>query len=74
MVADMIEVVVALLMMVNGEIKEARIQPGLKTCLEGARKARRGVANNIRYACVRSKAELEVNIDGSLSIKKLILK
>ena len=70
---DMTEVVVALLMMINGEIKEARIQSGLKECLAGARKARRGVSDNIRYACVRSEAELELNIDGSLSIKKLIL-
>ncbi len=29
---------------------------------------------NIQHQCIRSKAELETNIDGSLSIKKLILK
>jgi hypothetical protein len=55
MVTDMTEVVVALLMMINGEIKEARIQSGLKECLAGARKARRGVSDNIRYACVRTR-------------------
>ena len=28
---------------------------------------------NIQYKCIRSKAELEKNIDGSISIKALIL-
>jgi len=71
----MTEMVVALLMLVNGEIKEARIQPGYKKCLEGARKARRGlkIGGNIKYSCIKSMAELEENIDGSLSIKKLVL-
>ena len=32
-------IVVALLMLVNNEIKEARIQPNLSTCLAGKRKA-----------------------------------
>ena len=35
----MTELVVALLMIVQGEIKEARIQPSLGKCLEGKRKA-----------------------------------
>ena len=29
---------------------------------------------NIKYQCIKSEAELEDNIDGSKSIKKLILK
>ena len=33
----MIEVVVALLMIVNGEIKEHRIQDSMSTCLKGKR-------------------------------------
>ena len=66
-------IVVALLMLVNNEIKEARIQPNLSTCLAGKRKANRDVSNNVEYRCVKSKAELEKNIDGSISIKKLIL-
>jgi len=28
---------------------------------------------NVRYVCIKSEAELETNIDGSISIKKLIL-
>jgi len=71
----MTEVVVALLMLINGEIKEARIQSGYKECLAGARIAKRGlkVGGNIKYQCIKSMAELEINIDGSKSIKKLIL-
>ena len=71
----MTEVVVALLMLVNGEIKEARIQTGYHECTKGARIARRGlkIGGNVKYQCIKSMAELELNIDGSLSIKKLIL-
>ena len=71
----MIETVVALLMIINGEIKEHRIQKSMSDCLKGKRLAMRtNKNNNIQYQCIKSKAELEVNIDGSLSIKKLILK
>jgi len=71
----MIETVVALLMIINGEIKEHRIQESMSDCLKGKRLAMRtNKNNNIQYQCIKSKAELEVNIDGSLSIKKLILK
>jgi|TARA_R100001224_G_scaffold46030_3_gene26498 hypothetical protein len=71
----MTEMVVALLMLVNGEIKEARIQTGYSECMKGARVAKRGlkIDSNIKYQCIKSMAELEENIDGSLSIKKLIL-
>ena len=71
----MTEMVVALLMLVNGEIKEARIQPGYAECTKGARIAKRGlkIGGNVKYQCIKSMAELEENIDGSLSIKKLIL-
>jgi len=68
------EVVIALLMIVNNEIKEARIQTDLSSCLKGKRLAMRQVKNNnVIYSCVKTKAELETNIDGSVSIKKLIL-
>ena len=71
----MTEMIVALLMIINGEIKEARIQPSMGKCLEGKRKAggTRAVGGNVRYQCIKSMAELESNIDGSLSIKKLII-
>ena len=70
----MTEVVIALLMIVNGEIKEHRIQESMSQCLKGKRVAMRtNKNNNINYTCIKSMAELEKNIDGSLSIKKLIL-
>jgi hypothetical protein len=71
----MTELIVALLMIVNGEIKEHRIQPAMSDCLKGKRVAMRtNKNNNVIYQCIKSMAELESNIDGSKSIKKLILK
>ena len=70
----MTELIVALLMIINGEIKEHRIQESMSQCLKGKRVAMRtNTKDNIIYQCIKSKAELEKNIDGSLSIKKLIL-
>ena len=69
----MIETVVALLMIVNSEIKEHRIQPSLSECLKGKRQAERQYSEGIRYQCLKSKAELEKNIDGSWTIKALIM-
>ena len=69
----MIETIVALLMIVNSEIKEHRIQEDIKSCLKGKRTAERQYSEGVRYKCIKSKAELEENIDGSLSIKSLIL-
>ena len=70
----MIESVVALLMFVNAEIKEARYQAeGMAQCLRGKRQAERQYSESVSYKCFKGKAELEKNIDGSLSIKKLIL-
>jgi len=70
----MTELIVALLMIINGEIKEHRIQESMSQCLKGKRVAMRtNKNNNINYTCIKSMAELESNIDGSLSIKKLIL-
>ena len=73
---EVTEIVVALLMLVNGEMKEARIQTGYSECMKGARVARRGlkVGGNIKYSCIKCEAVLEDNIDGSKSIKKLIIK
>jgi len=69
----MIEAVIGLLMFVNGEIKEARIQDSMAMCLRGKREAERTFSESVSYKCWKGKAELESNIDGSLSIKKLIL-
>ena len=72
MVMDMVEVVVALLMIVNHEIKEHRIQVSMSDCLKGKRIANRQLNNNVEYKCIKSKAEIEIYI-GEKSIKKLIL-
>ena len=69
----MIEAVIGLLMFVNGEIKEHRIQDSMAQCLRGKREAERQYSETVSYKCWKGKAELEENIDGSLSIKKLIL-
>ena len=71
--AVMIEVVVALLMIVNGEIKEHRIQDSMSTCLKGKRIAMRESKAHIEYQCIKSKAETEIYL-GEKSIVKLILK
>ena len=69
----MIETVVVLLMFVGAEIKEHRIQPSMSECLKGKRHASRNISENVEFKCIKSKAELQTNIDGSLSIKSLIL-
>tara|TARA_B100000035_G_scaffold300095_1_gene295384 strand:- start:1336 stop:1545 length:210 start_codon:yes stop_codon:yes gene_type:complete len=68
----MIETVVALLMFVNNEIKEHRIQDNMATCLRGKRHAERQYSESVKYQCVKSKAEIEL-IMGEKSIKALIL-
>ena len=70
--AAMIEVVVALLMIVNNEIKEHRIQDSMSACLKGKRVASRVYNKNVQYQCIKSKAETEIYL-GEKSIKKLIL-
>jgi hypothetical protein len=70
----MIEIVVALLMIVNGEIKEHRIQESMSKCLKGKRIAMRtNNSNNVDYQCIKSKAKTEIYM-GEKSIKMLILK
>ena len=69
----MIEAVIGLLMFVNGEIKEARLQDSMAMCLRGKREAERQYSETVSYKCWKGSAELELNIDGSKSIKKLII-
>ena len=66
------EIVIALLLIVNGEIKEHRIQSSMSECLKGKRVASRGVSQNIEYQCIKSLAETEIYM-GEKSIKSLIL-
>ena len=68
----MIEAVVALLMFVNGEIKEHRIQESMAACLRGKRVAERDYNESVSYKCYRGKAETEIYL-GEKSIKAIIL-
>ena len=69
----MTEMVIALLMIVNGEIKEHRIQDSMSQCLKGKRVATRTASPSTEYQCIQSMAETEIYM-GEKSIKKLILK
>ena len=52
---EMIETVVALLMLVNNEIKEHRIMvDGMAQCLRGKRQAERQYSENVTYSCIRT--------------------
>jgi hypothetical protein len=67
------EVVVALLMFVNGEIKEHLIQPeGMAQCLRGKRLAERQYSESVSYKCYKGKAQTEI-YQGRKAIKALIL-
>ena len=68
----MIETVFALLMFVNGEIKEHRIQPSMGLCLRGKRTAERQYSETVSYKCYKGKAQTEIYM-GEKSIKALIL-
>ena len=69
----MIKLVFALCLFINGELVEHRIQDNLSTCLKMKREATRNMdMNNKQFMCGEVKAELEDNIDGSKTIKKII--
>ena len=69
----MIKIVIALCLFINGEMVEHRIQPDVSTCLKMKREATRNMEmNNKRFMCSEVEAELEKNLDGSISINKII--
>ena len=67
------ETVVALLMFINFEIKEHRIQPSMGVCLRGKREAERTYSDTVSYKCIKTKAEVKINKDGSQYITKIVL-
>ena len=69
----MIETVFALLMFVNGEIKEHLIQDSMAMCLRGKREAERQYSESVSYKCYKGKAETEI-YQGRKNIRALILK
>ena len=67
------KLVFALCLFINGELVEHRIQDSLSTCLKMKREATRNMdMQNKQFMCGEVEAELETNIDGSKSIKKII--
>jgi len=70
----MIGFVFVLCLFINGELVEHRIQDSLSTCLKMKREATRNMnMENKQFMCGEVEAELEENIDGSKSIKKIVL-
>ena len=70
----MIEVVFALLLIVDHEIKEHRIQDSLSSCMKAKRYAMKdkSTKDRVQYKCIKSKAEIEIYM-GEKKITKLIL-
>jgi hypothetical protein len=69
----MYQLVFALCLFINGELVEHRIQDSLSTCLKMKREATRNMnMENKQFMCGEVEAELENNIDGSKTIKKIV--
>jgi hypothetical protein len=70
----MIETVFALLLIIDNEIKEHRIQDSLSKCLKAKRYAMRdkGTEDRVTYQCIKSKANIEIYM-GEKKITSLIL-
>jgi hypothetical protein len=63
----------ALCLFIGGNLVEHRYQDSLSTCLKMKREATRNMdMNNKQFMCGEVMAELDINIDGSKSIKKII--
>jgi hypothetical protein len=70
----MTKIVIALCLFINGELKEHSVQESMSDCLKGKRIATRNSdMNNKQYVCGEVKAIMEKNVDGSESIKKIII-
>ena len=63
---------IGLLMFVNGEIKEHRIQTSMAQCLRGKREAERQYSESVSYKCYKGKAKTEI-YQGRKNIRALIL-
>ena len=67
------KLVFALCLFINGQLVEHRIQDSLSTCLKMKREASRNMdMANKQFMCGQVEAELEINIDGSKTIKKIV--
>ena len=71
----MIETVVVLMFFVNDKLMENRIQDSLSECLKHKRLLTCNMSmTNKSVQCIETDVEIDINIDGSKTIKKLIMK
>ena len=68
----MVEIVFALLMIVDHEIKEHLHMDSLSKCLKGKRIAERQYSETVSYKCYKGKAKTEI-YQGRKNIRALIL-
>jgi len=69
----MVQTVIALCLFIAGELVEHRIQPDISTCLKMKREASRNMnMDDKRFMCGEVEAQVEKNIDGSISIDKIV--
>jgi hypothetical protein len=71
----MLQAVIALCLFINGELIEHRIQDSISECLKHKRLITRNMSmTNKNIQCIETDAEIEINVDGSKTIRKLIMK
>ena len=70
----MVEVVFALLLIIDNKIVEHRIQDSLSSCLKAKRYAMKdkSIKDRVTYQCLKSKANIEIYM-GEKKITSLIL-
>ena len=69
----MVQTVIALCLFIGGQLVEHRIQPDISTCLKMKREATRNInMKDKRFMCGEVEAQVEKNIDGSITIDKII--
>ena len=70
----MTKIVIALCLFLNGELVEHRVQNSMSECLKKKRIATRNMnMENKQLMCGQVKAVIDKNVDGSESIKKIII-
>lgn len=70
----MIKLVIALSLFLDGKLTEYRIQDTMSECLKSKRIASRNMnMENKQLVCGQVKAIIDKNVDGSESIRKIII-
>jgi hypothetical protein len=70
----MTKMVIALCLFINGELIEHRVQQTMSECLQKKRIATRNMdMNDKQLMCGQVEAIMDKNVDGSESIKKIII-